>query len=911
MNLTEEQYLAHYGVLRRSGRYPWGSHGPERAGSTQPARNRQFLDMVNDLKKQGLSETEICVGMKIGTVDHFGVFHPSTTQLRAARSIAKNQQKLARISQAQTLREKGLSNGAIAAKMGLPGESSVRALLAPGARDASDILISTANMLKSEVADKKYVDVGRGTESHIGSLGISKERLNTAVSILKEDGYQTHRIKRPQIGTQFDTDFKVLVAPGVTWKEVQQNQDLIQQIGAVSKDYGRTFDDGKIHDPLSVHPNRIDVRYKEDGGANADGVIFVRPGVADVSLGSAHYAQVRVKVGSGHFLKGMAMYKDDLPEGIDLQFNTSKSDTGNKLDAMKELTSSKEYPFKTVVRQQKEKIGNTDKERVTSAMNIVNEEGDWGKWQRTLASQVLSKQNPVLARTQLNMTFERRQKEFDEIQALTNPVVKKKLLEKFAESTDAAAVHLKAAALNSRQRWHAILPIESMSPTQIYAPNYNDGERVVLLRYPHAGTFEIPELTVNNKHPEAKRLLGNAEDAVGIHHSVAKHLSGADFDGDTVIVIPNNQNRIGHSPALEELQSFDPLRYKLPADSPIPRITADLKQQEMGKISNLIADMTIGGAPHSEIAHAVKHSMVVIDSEKHELNYKQSFLDNGIAHLKAKYQGDSAAGASTIISRAKAKTFVLDRKPRPQSEGGPIDKATGKKVFVETGKTRTGPKGDQIPKRIRSRQLAETDDAHTLLSPDRTQMERLYADHSNRLKSMANEARLAASKAPPLQRSASAKKAYAPEVQSLKSKLLLAKRNAPLERQALVIARASVRAKKDANPDLDSEALRKILFEEQVRARDRTGAKKKLVDITPKEWDAIQAGAISTSHLTQILNNTDIETVRVLATPRREHLMTSTKTARAKAMLASGHTRAEVAAQLGVSLTTLDLATKG
>ena len=70
--------------------------------------------------------------------------------------------------------------------------------------------------------------------------------------------------------------------------------------------------------------------------------------------------------------------------------------------------------------------------------------------------------------------------------------------------------------------------------------------------------------------------------------------------------------------------------YKLPKDSPIPRMTAARKQQEMGKISNLITDMTIRGANSEELARAVRHSMVVIDSEKHELDFKQSEKDNGI-----------------------------------------------------------------------------------------------------------------------------------------------------------------------------------------------------------------------------------------------------------------------------------------
>ena len=66
-------------------------------------------------------------------------------------------------------------------------------------------------------------------------------------------------------------------------------------------------------------------------------MMFIRPGVPDVSLGNAKYAQVRIQVGNDHYLKGMAIYKDDLPKGIDILFNTNKESTGNHLDALKEL----------------------------------------------------------------------------------------------------------------------------------------------------------------------------------------------------------------------------------------------------------------------------------------------------------------------------------------------------------------------------------------------------------------------------------------------------------------------------------------------------------------------------------------------------------------------------------------------
>lgn len=878
MKISEENYLAHYGILRKSGRYPWGS------GNNQATRNKMFLDYVDDLRREGLSEVQIASGVGL-----------STTQLRALKSIAKNEQKQLDIATAQKLKAKGMSNVAIGERMG-KNESSVRALLADGEKEKADILQSTANMLKSQVDEKKFIDIGSGVEAQIG---ISATKLNTAVAILREQGYEVHRTKVRQLGTGLETELKVLTPPGTQWKEVQQNRDKIRQITEKTDDLGRSF--YGLLPPVAISPNRVEVRYGSEGGSKADGVIYVRRGVEDVSLGKSNYAQVRVKVGPDHYLKGMAMYKDDLPDGVDLLFNTSKESTGNKLDALKPISDDPDNPFGAVVRQLVKDDGKGGK-KVTSAMNLVNEEGDWSDWSNHIASQVLSKQSPALAKAQLDMTFERRQNELKSIQALTNPTVRKKLLKEFSDSADSAAVHLKAANL-PRQGWHTILPIDNIPPTQIYAPNFQDGERVVLIRYPHGGRFEIPELTVNNNHSKSKKLLGNARDAVGIHHTVADRLSGADFDGDTVLVIPNNSGKIKTLPALEGLKNFEP-RVQYKAYEGMPRMTAAEKGREMGKVSNLITDMTIKQASTQDLANAIKHSMVVIDAEKHHLNYKQSAIDNRIASLSAKYQGKSGGGAATLISRANAVTRVPERKERRASKGGPIDPVTGKKVYEPTGAV-SYPSGK--PRLVKSKRLAETDDAHTLSSG--TPMERLYADHSNRLKDLANKGRLELLNTPSLKYSPSAKKVYEKEVKSLDSKLALAIRNRPFERQAQLLANAVIKAKREANPDMDDATLKKIKFQALEEARLRTGAKKQRIELTQSEWDAIQAGAISDNKLSQILDNADMEKVRALATPRAALLMTSAKIKRAQQMLGDGYTRAEVAAALGVSLSTLDTAT--
>lgn len=885
INEEDLEAMEHYGIKRKSGRYPWGS------GETPYERASSFQNTMKNLRSQGLSDKEIAAG--------FGM---TTSQLRDNVTIAKNEVKQAQISQAESLRTKGLSNVAIGERMGI-GESSVRKLLAPGVKDRADILTATTEMLRAQVAEKKYIDVGAGVELH---LNVSREKLKAARKVLEDEGYPLYYLKVEQLGTGKSTTLKVLCPPGTSYKELSDNRDLVQPALLKSTDGGRSWD--KIEPPISIGSKRVKVRYAEEGGTDADGVIYVRPGVKDVSLGGARYAQVRVAVDGSHYLKGMAMYgkETDFPPGVDLVFNTNKSDTGNKLDAMKPMKSDPDDPFGSNIRDQvyaKNADGSFKRDAkgnriVESTMNIVNEEGKWDEWSRNLSSQVLSKQKRSLAKTQLDMAYEAKLREIEEIRSGTNPTLKKFLLDKFADSADSSAVNLKAAAM-PRQATKVILPVNSMKHDEIYAPTFKDGERVVLVRFPHGGKFEIPELKVNNRHPDAKKLLGNAPDAVGIHSSVAERLSGADFDGDTVLVIPNNNRKIQTEPALEGLKGFDP-RSSYPGYEGMPKMSAKTKQMQMGLVSNLITDMTIKGAPNDEIVRAVRHSMVVIDAEKHGLNWKLSAEKNGIPQLMKKYQRSAQGGASTLISQARSEDRINDRKPRSAKDGGPIDPQTGKKVYVETGVEYY----NGVKKTIRVDKLALTDDAHTLSSG--TAIEEVYAEHSNRLKSLANQARKEMLETKDIEYSPSANKAYAGEVRKLEAKLHLALRNAPIERRAQLIANARVRMKQEATPDMDNAELKKLKSKELQDARRRVGAKKILVDIEPREWEAIQAGALSKTMLNEILKNTDVEKIKELATPRERPTMSTTDLNRAKTMLVGDkYSLADVASQLGVSVSTL------
>lgn len=897
-----QNIIRHYGTPRHSGRYPWGS------GKNPYQSLDSFSSAVKKLEGEGFTQVEIAKSMGM-----------STTELRARKRIAKNERRKAEEAEAWRLKNEGMSNVKIGEVMG-KNESYIRTLLKPSENQRKDILTTTANLLQDKVNSGLYLDVGEGVELQ---LGISKETLNTAVQMLKDQGYKVHHYKQEQLGSpgQF-TSVKVLGPIDSDYKnDFLPNVGNIEVIGAYSEDGGRSY--LGIEPIVPVDRDRVMVRYAEDGGVDKDGVIELRRGVDDLSLGGNAYAQVRIGVGKDGYMKGMAMYGERFPKGVDIIYNTNKS-RGSSDDAVfKTIEDDPDNPFGSIVRQHK--YVDSDGKSQLSPINIIGYkgkeyvEGAWNKWSKTLSSQFLSKQPVALAERQLNRDLDTRKADYDEIMELTNPAVKKKFLMSFADECDSAATHLKAAAM-PRQQNRVILPLPNMPEDKIYAPSFNDGERVVLIRHPHAGRFEIPELTVDNKNPQARKILGpNPNDAVGIHPNVAKRLSGADFDGDSVLVIPNNDRRIKTSPPLAGLKNFEPHIEYAYYDGMQVMTKAGLGKQ-MGDISNLITDMTIKGAPDHELEPAVKHSMVVIDAPKHKLNYKQSAIDNNIKQLKEKYQLRADGGAATLISRARATNRVPQRIPRRYKDhpDGPYDSKTGEKVFVETGETynkKSPIKSDPnrtivTPVSTKISGMDSVKDARQLMSGpnhEGTEIETAYANYANTLKGMANQARLEWINTPGVSYSPSARKTYQRERDTLDSKLRIAKMNAPLERKANVAAGVVVRAKVEATPSLktDKKALKKLKYQALTEQRERLGAKKQTILISDREWEAIQAGAISNNMLEDILRNVNEDRIRELATPRSKPLMDAAAISRAKAMLNRGLSQAEVASALGVSVTTL------
>ena len=881
----DDDILMHYGVKRRSGRYPWGS------GDNPFQHGGDFLRRVEELQSQGKSEKEIAEELKM-----------STTDLRMQVRVAKHERRMVLADRAKSLREEGKTLDEIAKIMGYNNDSSVRALLNENTATNKNKARQTAERLKQELAEKGALDVGSGAERE---LGVSSGVLQEALFILETEGYNRFGVGVPQVNNPKNrTITPIISVPDIDQRQVYQDLSLVKSVGEYhSTDGGETWD--KREYPASISSDRVKIRYAEEGGLAKDGVIELRRGVPDLDLGASHYAQVRIMVDGTHYLKGMAMYSEDMPDGVDIIFNTNKRSGTPKLDVLKKIQNDPDNPFGAFIKAggQSHYIAEDGTEKL-SAINKLKEEGDWDKMSKNLSSQFLSKQPIKLIQTQLDLTYADAEDEFSEICSLTNPTVKKKLLMDFADECDSAVVHLKAAAL-PRQSTQVILPLTAMKETEIYAPNYRDGEKVALVRYPHGGTFEIPILTVNNKNKSAISILGpRTRDAVGINAKVAERLSGADFDGDQVVVIPTGGRvNIKSTPALAGLKDFDAkVEYSTEGKTGIRLLSKEATQIEMGKISNLITDMTLKGAPESDIVKAVKHSMVVIDAAKHKLDYKRSEQENDIATLRKKWQGytdengKERGGASTLLSRRKQDVEV------PERQGsGRIDKQTGKVIYKESGRTYLDAKGREVQATTKIKLLDKTDDIRTLSSG--TLVEDAYADYANKMKALANRARLEYVATPTLARSASAARTYQPEVDRLTSALRLAQLNAPREREAQRIANARVKAKVDANNITDKDEISKIRRAAISDARIETGASGKgtRITISDGEWEAIQAGAISDTTLKEILRYADPDVVRERATPRTRTEVSEARANRIRAMANSGHTNAEIADALGIS----------
>lgn len=987
----DTDYLEHYGTKFHSGRYPYGS------GDDPYQHQGDFLTRVERLRKSGWKETAENVEKEFGM---------KLEDYRNEKAWANYTRRERDVARAKSLKEKGLGDTAIGREMGI-SESSVRSLLNPKSEAKMLAAKQTADFLKERVdhfakQDKDgygMIDVGKDVERE---LGVSRTKLDQALYALESEGYiiRNNRIEQPTNRTKWTTQM-ILTSPDTPYSATYESDRIHTVVDYKTSDDGATFQK-KFTYPASLDSKRLMVRYADDVGPDGfkgiekDGVIELRRGVDDLSLSGTKYAQVRILVDGSHYLKGMAVYSDDMPKGVDVIFNTNKTKDVPALGpkdntVLKLIKNDPENPFGSLIKDADKggqywyddaKTG----EKKLGLINKKSDEGDWSEWADALPSQFLSKQALPLAKRQLGLAAADRVEEFNRICEINNPTIKKHLLQSFADDCDGAAVNLKAAALPG-QKYHVIVPINSLKDTEVYAPDYKDGTKLALVRYPHGGTFEIPVLTVNNKNSLGRKLLGkDINDAVGITSKIAEQLSGADFDGDTVMCIPTDYGnvKISRSAPLKDLVGFDPKveyathkkdgKYYNDNGDEVKIMSKRDTQMQMGIISNLITDMTLsGGATDEEKARAVRHSMVVIDAEKHKLDYKRSEIENDVASLKRKYQRSvrddgtiKEGGASTIISRAKSEERVEKRRGQAviDPETGKktykkaeakdlyyVDKnydkktgmvtlrtATGKKIeynsndpdavekyapirkFNDDGTVSYTNKAGDISYRVKTRmqsstKMAEADDAYSLVSAAQHPMEMLYADYANQMKSLANSARKEMMSTGKIERNASATKTYQAEVDSLLARLNEAEKNSIRERQAIRLANAEIKKKQAANPDMDKADVRKESQKAMTKARQEVGSvsrRNRNIKISDREWEAIQAGAISENKLKRILANADIDELRQRATPRKTTTISTGQANRIKNMSASGnYTIAEIANQLGLSASTVQKYLKG
>lgn len=933
--------------------------------------NSEFHDQLTKLEEMGYTESQIAIGLGI-TATRGGFLESDTNRFKNIKSIARHSDMLDILQKNQELIDQGITNRSERARMlGFTNESTLRSIENGARYNNAMVLFNTAEELKKQIDAGGYLDVGKGTAQR---LGIKDSQLDKALEILRQDGYDVVPTQIQQFGASPDhkTTTMVLVPPGTTYMDVKNDLKVdgskLKVVNSQSEDGGETFH-SLVEEPIMIDPKRIYVRYKENGGEERDGLIELRRGVEDISLGNAAYAQVRIGVQGDLYLKGMAVMQDPdkIPEGYDIIFNSNKKEGTPINEVFKEIDRNKHSdpanPFgaaialddESLLKARRHYIDPETGETKLSAVNIVNEEGDWAAWSKTLPSQFLSKQRPEFIQQQLDKAYDKRKAELDEINTLTNPLVRKELLMEYANSQDKATSTLKAAPV-SGQTTRVILPFPELKDNEVYAPGYEDGTWVALVRYPHEGIFEIPKLKVNNKVKDCKNILGQCYDACGINHNTANILSGADFDGDSVVMLPlvdktgKKLNNIITSADIdmkpyESLRDFNTKDYQLPKEvrdtaktkNPDKRLIVSDTQRgtEMGKATNLLMDITLAGASGDELCNATKYAMVVIDAKKHGLDWKQAYEDFGIKELKEKYRGNGSAGASTLITKSTSEehvpyfNYTTDKskmtteqleaynngenirnyKEKLVSKPDKKDKETGKVLsWKQEQATKTSNKMIEA--------FASGGNAFDLIDPSRvTTQEVIYANYANKVHDLGNAARKEYRETKTYKVDKEAAKLYAPEVESLSKKVDAAIASKPLTRQvdSLATSYASMKMKQereDSGAELDSERKKKIKREAKERALRQMGVDKNkgvavTVDITDREWEAIQAHAISTNKLQNIINNTDKNRLKELAMPREKVTLSAAQKTLIESKLAKGAALADIANDLGISVSSI------
>lgn len=140
-----------------------------------------------------------------------------------------------------------------------------------------------------------------------------------------------------------------------------------------------------IYEPVVLSKNHIKVNVC----AEKDGVIELKRGVPDLYLGDGvDWAQVRIQVDRDHYIKGMAVYADDMPEDCDVVVNVRDED-----EAFKDLDYK--CAFSRYSYQKLKQIFYKDPSTgdfKLSPINIVSDSFDWDEWSKSLSTTFLSKE---------------------------------------------------------------------------------------------------------------------------------------------------------------------------------------------------------------------------------------------------------------------------------------------------------------------------------------------------------------------------------------------------------------------------------------------------------------------------------------------------------------------------------------
>ena len=320
--VLEGDELYHYGTKFHSGRYPYGS------GEDPYQHYGDFLTRIDRLKKEeGFKETAEEVQK------YFGM---KLEDYRNEKYWSEYTRREQNVSKAKSLKEKGLGNSAIGREMGV-SESTVRSWLDPKSEAKMQAAKQTADFLKQQIDEKGVLDVGKDVEKYINvgegaenKLGISRTRLDQAIYALESEGYvkMQNRIPQPNNPGQYTT--QMLLCPPGTPKDARFKWDQIHTIEDYKYQEGTDSFKKKFTYPTSLDSKRLMVRYADDVGPDGfkgiekDGTIEIRRGVEDLDLKGDRYSQVRIMVDGTHYLKGMAVYSDDMPDGVDVIFNTNK-----------------------------------------------------------------------------------------------------------------------------------------------------------------------------------------------------------------------------------------------------------------------------------------------------------------------------------------------------------------------------------------------------------------------------------------------------------------------------------------------------------------------------------------------------------------------------------------------------------